>query len=224
MSIKQIFILPRRQVTSLAHVEETEGRLIVTQSNGPALRSLRNTFFALVSSAASLLVTYLLFSRRDGSLFDVWLTGPGAITPAGLIFFLSLPFLVMVFQSVNRFFGKETFIFDRNEGVFIRNGFMVGPLQEIRAVTAQVTGGMEGQYPVFRLILELPRCQMVTIVRTHDVPAAGEFHLSENGFGDPNKRFAMCTPWLNYDEQKLVPFLPSEIMALRQRLLEFIGE
>ena len=143
--------------------------------------------------------------------------------PPGSFLFLGIPLLVMFFRSVNRFFGKETFIFDRNEGIFIRNGFTVGPLRDIRAVTPQVTAS-SGQYAMFRLILELPRCETVTIVRTHDVPAAGEFHLSRNVFSDPNKRFAMFTPWLAYDEQNLVPFLPQEIIALREKILQYVGE
>lgn len=142
---------------------------------------------------------------------------------AGMVYLSIIVFVaVTLFQSVNRFFGKEAFIFDSNEGVFIRNGFTVGPLSDIRAVTAQVTAS-NGQNAIFRLILELPRCETVTIVRTHDIPAEGEFSLSRNGFGNPNKRFAMFTPWLNYKEQNLVPFLPSEIVALRQTILRYTG-
>ena len=141
----------------------------------------------------------------------------------GMALFFSLPLVVQLIISVNRFFGKETFIFDRNESVFIRNGFTVGPLSEIRRVTAQVTRG-SGQHPTFRLILELPRCQTVTIVRTHDIPDAGEFSLNGNVFSDPNKRFAGFEPWLDYEDQNLVLFLPPEIVELRRIIPSYIGK
>ena len=217
-----MLVRQREQKLVLAYVVENDGRLVVTQSNGAALRNFRNTFGSLAGSAISLLLWYLLFPQSVNSWLRGWLTGPYAVTPAGLLFFFSLPFLIMLAQSVNRLFGKETFVFDRNEGVFIRNGFKMGPLREIRAVTAQVTG--HGQYPIFRLILELPRCEMVTIVRTQDIPADGEFHLSGNVFSNPDKRFAMFMPWLDYDKQNLVPFLPPEIVELRRVIREFIGE
>jgi hypothetical protein len=220
---KRMAVRQREQNLVLAHVVENDGTLVVTQLSAPALRNLRNLFSSLLGSAFSLLLWYLLFPQAVNSWFRGWLTGPYAVTPAGLIFFLSLPFLIVLAQSVNRLFGREAFVFDRNEGVFIRNGYTVGPRRDIRAVRAQVTDG-GGQYPVFRLILEMPRCETVTLMSTHDIMASGGFHLSGNGFGDPNKRFAAFTPWLNYDEQNLVPFLPPEIVELRLRILEFIGE
>jgi len=216
---KQWFMPMWGQDLSLAHVTETEGRLVVTQSNGPALRNFRNTLTTILGSAVSAFVSYALFPEAVHSWFRAM---SASMSSVGLFVFFCFPFIVMALQSVNRLFGKESFIFDRNEGVFIRNSFTVGPLREVRAVTAQVTGA--GQYPIFRLILELPRCETVTIVRTHDLPADREFHLSGNVFSDPNKRFAMFTPWLDYDEQSLVPFLPPEIVALRQRIIGFIGE
>ena len=203
---------------ALAHVEEAEGRLIVTQSNGPVLRNLQNIARNLLGNAVPLLVWYILFPKSVISWCRVMLTDPGA---GMMILFIILFVLAALFESVNRFFGRETFIFNRNEGVFIRNGFTVGPLRQIRAVTAQVTAN--GQYPMFRLILELPRSETVTIVRTHDIPREGEFRLSGNIFSNLNKRFAAYTPWLNYDEQNLVPFLPPEIMALREKISQYVG-
>ena len=210
----------REQNLVLAHVVENDGTLVVTQLNAPALRNLRNLFSSLLGSAFSLFLWYLLFPQAVNSWFRGWLTGPYAVTPAGLVFFLSLPFLIALAQSVNRLFGKDRFVFDRNEGVFIRNGYTVGPLRDIRAVTAQVGNS---QYATFRLILELPRCQTVTIVRTHDIPAEGEFHLSGNIFSNSYQRFPTLEPWLDYEEQNLIPFLPPEIVELRRIILEFIG-
>ena len=221
MSIKQIFTPILGRDFPLAHVEESDGRLVIRQSNGPALRNFRNTFLTFGGSAVSFLVYYALFPK---AVHD-WFHGMSASgSPVGPLVFLCFPIVAMVFQSVNRLFGKETFVFDRNQGVFIRNGYTVGPLRNIRAVTAQITGGAQGQYPMFRLILELPRCETVTIVRTHDIPNEREFRLSGNGFSDPNKRFAMFTPWLDYDEQNLVPFLPQEIVELREKILQYVGE
>lgn len=199
---------------SLAHVVEKDGILVVTQSNEPALQNFWNTGIALLWGVPSIVLYYWFHLQVSGSV------GPAAIPLPVLIFFFGLPFLVMLFQSVNRLFGKEAFVFDRNKGVFNRNGFTVGPLREIRAVTAQVTGN--GQYPMFRLILELPRCKTVVIVRTHEIPAEGEFHLSGNFFSNPNKRFAVFEPWMDYDEQNLIPFLPPEIVELRKKILEYI--
>ncbi len=214
---------PRAQNLSLAQVVKEDGTLVVTQSSAPALRNLRNGSIGLLSGAPSLIFYYLFFVRADGSGGTDGSAGQ-ATDPVCLFLLFGITFVVLVtvLQSVNRLFGRETFVFDRNKGVFIRNGYTVGPLRDIRALTAQITGN--GQYPMFRLILELPRCETVTLVRTHDIPASGEFRLSGNGFGDPNKRFAAFTPWLNYDEQNLVPFLPPEIVELRLRILEFIGE
>lgn len=216
---------PQAQNLSLADVVEEDGTLVVTQSNAAALRNLRNGIIWLLGSIPGAVLFYWFFIRAGGSGGADGSEGQAA-DPVGLFLLFSITFavLVMAFQSINRFFGRETFIFDRNKGVFIRNGYTVGPLRNIRAVTAQVTSNRQNpQYPMFRLILELPRCETVTLVRTHDIPADGEFHLSGNGFSDPNKRFAAITPWLDYNEQNLVPFLPPEIVELRRIILEFIG-
>ena len=199
---------------------ESNGVLTITQSNGPALRNLQNISRSLLGSAVCLLFWYLLFPQIVNSWCRVMLTGSNA----GVVIIFSTLFLsIGLFHAVNRFFGKETFVFDTNEDVFIRNGVRGGPLSDIRAVTAQVTSN-DGQTPMFRLILELPRCETVTIVRTHEIASEGEFHLSGNGFSDPDQRFAICTPWLNYEEQRLVPFLPPEITDLRGKILEYVGD
>lgn len=210
----------RNNPLALAHVVEKDGVLTITQSNGPALRNLQNISRSLMGSAVCFLFWYLLFPQIVNPWCRVVLTGSnvGVITIFGILFVS-----FALFHAVNRFFGRETFVFDTSEDVFIRNGFRVGPLSDIRAVTAQVTSN-DGQTPMFRLILELPRCETVTIVRTHEVVAEGEFHLSGDGFSDPNKKFAVCTPWLNYEEQRLVPFLPQEITDLRRKILESVGE
>ncbi len=214
---------PQTQNLSLADVVEKDGTLIVTQSVGPALSNLRNGTFGLLASIPGAVLSYWFFIRAGGSGGADSLGGR-ATGPMGLFFLLGIPFafLVMVLQSANRLFGRETFVFDRNEGVFIRNGYTVGPLRDIRAVTAQVRGN--GQYPMFQLILELPRCEEVTLVRTHDIPANGEFRLGASFFTNPDKTFSICNPWLDYDEQNLVPFLPPEIVELRRKITEFIGE
>ena len=201
---------------ALAHVVEKDGVLTITQSIGPALRNLRNTLGAIVGTMISLFIYYSLFPEAVTAWFrNVPFPGP--------LLFMFLPFLVMLAQSVNRLFGRETFVFDRNADVFIRNGFTVGPLHEIRALTPQVSTS-DGRNVMFRLLLELPYGETVPIVRTHDIPAEGEFRLSGNGFGDPNTRFPAGSPWLNYEEQNLVPFLPQEITDLRRKILEYAGD
>lgn len=220
MTPRRQWLMPTsRPDLSLAQVTETEGRLVVSQSNGAALRNFWNTCAAFGGSAVSFLIYYSLFPE---AVHDWFRSMSPSGSPVGPIVFLCFPFVVMVFQSVNRLFGRETFVFDRNKGVFIRNGYTVGSLRQIRKVTAQVTGA--GQYPMFRLILELLRCETVTIIRTEDLPADGGFRLSGNVFSNPDKRFAMFMPWLDYDEQNLVPFLPPEIVELQQRIREFIAE
>ena len=116
------------------------------------MRNIKNTGITLIWSVASI-IFYFLYSKNASSFGGLVGTNESAspTAPPGLFLFLTLPLLIMLLQSANRFFGKETFIFDRNEEVFIRNGFIVGPLWDIPGVTAQVTGA--GQYPMFRLIL-----------------------------------------------------------------------
>lgn len=217
---KHWFMPTGGQDFSLALVTEADGCLVIRQSNGPALRNFRNAVVTLGGSAVSFLVYYCLFPEAVQSWFR---TMSASMSPAGLLIFFCLPFAVMVFQSVNRLFGKETFLFDKNQGVFIRNGFTVGPLHEIRAVTPQVSTS-NGRNVMFRLLVELPYCETVPIVRTHDIPADGEFRLNGRGFGDPNTRFPAGTLCLNYEEQNVVPFLPQEITDLRRKILEYVGE
>lgn len=196
---------PRAQDLLVAYVTEKDGVLVIAQSNGPALRDLRNTLIAGFGMVPVLLFGHFLLGL-----------------PVGALLFMSLPLLWLLARSVNRFFGKETFIFDKNKGVFIRNGTVVSALKDIRSIKAQVTRG-EGQNPTFRLVVELPG-QTVPLVTTNYVPAPGDFSLSGNGFGDPNKRFAICEPWLDYGEQSLIPFLPPEIVEFRRTVSAYFGE
>ena len=210
----------RNNPLALAHVVEKDGVLTITQSNGPALRDLQNIARSLLGSTVPLALWYILSPESVNSWCRVMLTvsGGGMVIIFGILFVSAA-----LFRAVNRFFGKETFIFDRNKGVFICNGSTVGPLYDILAATAQVST-RDGRNVMFRLLLELPYGEMVSIVRTHDIPAGGEFRLGRDGLGDPNTRFPAGSPWLNYEEQSMVPFLPQEITELRRKILEFIGE
>lgn len=207
---------------SLAQVVENDGTLVVTQSNDAALRDLRTVLLRTLSWVGTAVFSYLLFPQACKSWLSDWSVGPNTPPPAGMFFFLNLPMLWLLLRSINRLFGKEVFIFDGNTGVFVRNGYTVGPLREIRNVTAQVTRG-EGQNPMFRLVLELPRCQTVPIITTHYLRGNGDLSLSRNGFSDPNKKFAVFEPWLDCNEQDLIPFIPPEIVELRQKILSYLA-
>lgn len=136
--------------------------------------------------------------------------------------FFSLPFVYLLIRALNSLLGKETFVFDKNQDAFIRNGFHVGPLGDIRAVKPQVTHGSE-QTPRFRLVLEM-RCHLpFTLVITHYFAAPGNFQLSQNGFSDPNKKFVEFEPWMDCDKQSLIPFVPPEMADLQRKIASFVG-
>jgi len=208
---------------SLAQISEYDRKLVVAQSNESALRDLRNSLLQFFGTVASIFFCYLFFTRIGTLWGPVRPTGVATLPLVVPLIFLSIPSIWLVIRSINRFFGKEIFIFDTNGGVFIRNGFTVGSLEEIRKVTAQVTRGL-GQNPMFRHVLELPRCQTVVIATTHYVKGFGEFTLNENGFSDPSKRFAVFEDWTDYDQQNLVPFLPPEIIELQQKILSYLSK
>ena len=181
---KQKVELDQRQSEPLAQIVESADTLAVVQSDGPALRNLRNTFVIIFSNIAFILVLYLIFPQAVTFWISAWLPSSAVPAPMLILLLCTFPWIWMLIQSINRFFGRETFVFDKNKGSFIRNGFTVCSLREIQAVTAQVTNN-GGQYPIFRLILELPQCQIVTLVKTHDVAGIGEFHLSRSAYSGP---------------------------------------
>ena len=205
---------------ALAQVVEENGVLTVTQTNEAALRDLQTVVLGIALSAPLL---YLQMVTPGRSAVSVPSTHQDGFPYVFVFFFAGLALLWQLLRTVNQFWSRETFAFDKNEGIFIRNGRTVGPLSEIRHITAQVTLG-SNQNPKFRLVLELPRCQTVTIVETHHLYRSGDFRLSRNVFSDPNERFAVFTPWLDCDKQRLVPFVPPEIMELQQRLSKYVME
>ncbi len=209
----------------LAKITEENGVLTLRQSRDEALRDLQTALFAGVGIIPVMLVWYGLSLAGTFSS-----TAPGAGNPThqdagfavGVFVLLCLPFVFMLFRALNSLFGKETFVFDKNQDAFIRNGFNVGPLSDIRAVKPQVTHGSE-QNPRFRLVLEMRYHLPFTLVITHYFAAPGDFQLSQNGFGDPNKKFAEFEPWTDCDKQRLIPFVPPEIVDLQRKIADYIG-
>lgn len=209
----------------LATITEENGVLTLQQSRDEAQRDLQTALFAGFGIIPIMLIWYGLFLTESPSV-----SAQGAGHPAhqdfglpiGMFIFFSLPFVYLLLRALNSLFGKETFVFDKNQDAFIRNGFNIGPLGDIRAVKPQVTHGSE-QNPRFRLVLDMRYHLPFTLVITHYFAAAGDFQLSRNGFGDPNKKFAEFEPWADCDKQNLIPFVPPEITNLQQKIESFVG-
>ncbi len=197
----------------LAIVTEANGVLTIKQSQEPALRDLQT---ALLFGVGTVPVMFFFYDSLWPS------TAQNAAFPLGGFAVFCLPFLYMLFRALNSLFGKETFAFDKNQDAFIRNGFNVGPLSDIRAVKPQVTHGSE-QNPQFRLVLDMRYHLPFTLAITHYFAAPGDFQLSRNGFDDPNKKFAVFEPWTDCDKQDLIPFVPPEITDLQRKIESFVG-
>ena len=195
---------------ALAQVVEQNGVLTVKQTNGAPLRDLGTVLLQIPPAAAVLLLFYVECGTDKGLFVFMSLFGGGY-------------YVYQLFRTINQLWSRETFVFDRNADTFIRNGRIVCSLRDIRLIAAQVTRG-EAQNPKFRVLLELPRCQEVSIAETYSLYRRGDFSLSRNDFDDPNERFAVFTPWLDCDKQRLVPFVPPEIEELRRKISAFVAE
>lgn len=195
----------------LATVTEENGVLTIQQSRDAAWRDLQT---ALLFSVGTLpIMAFIYFSGQ---------LSPDMAFPPGAFVLFVLPFVYTLLRALNSLFGKETFVFDKNQDAFIRNSFNVGPLGDIRMVKPQVTHG-SGQNPRFRLVLEMRYHLPFTLAITHYFAAPGDFLLSRNGFDDPNTRFAYFEPWTDCDKQNLVPFVPPEITDLQRKIESFVG-
>lgn len=202
----------------LARVQKVEETLAIAQTNGAALRDLRVSLAFLLQW--TLIVLFLRFVFPH---FYPLFGGAAATAPFSLVqlLFLGLLPLWCVARSINRMFGRRTCVLDKNRDALIYNGFTVGPLQEIRAVKAQVKNGA-GKNPMFRLVLEMQHGLTLILVESYYFQAPGDFLLGRNPFGDPNKRFASFQNWLDCDRQDLVPFVLPEIADLRQQITNFL--
>lgn len=188
--------------------------LWIAQTNGAALRDLRVSLTLLFQWVLMVLFVEFIFPH-----FDRWFgTPPFSL---GQILFVSLGPLWLVVRSINRMFGKRTCLLDKNRDLLIYNGFTVGPLQEIRAVKAQVKNGA-GKNPMFRLVLELRRGLTLILIESYYLQVPGDFLLGRNPFGGPNTRFAVFQDWLDCDRQNLVPFVLPEVAELQLKIKSFL--
>lgn len=218
-------IRPLNQPLTLVEITETPETLTLTQTRVSALRDLRNllirtwsvpfALFAVAFAHAEFFSPFWNHGEKTSS--EGWYD---PFYPWTISLFVVLIGRLLL-PAICGLFGRATFVFDKGQGVLLRNGRQVGPLQEIHAIKPQVSKGAE-RNPVFRLVLELPQRRKVVVAETHHIPERGEFQVSRNPMG-PNSAFTYLHCWLNYDRQRFVPFLDPEIAEIERRITQFLG-
>ena len=208
----------------LVEIVETPTTLTVTQTKAAALRDLRNLLPQVWSfPIAVLFVCVFQFSpfwkHGEKQSPGEWYRDPFYLWGITLVILNMGRSLLPPIRSL---LGRATFVFDKSRNVLLRNGRQVGPLDEIRAIKAQITKGLQYN-PVFRLVLELPQCWKVVIAVTHFIPGLGDFRVSRYGTSR-SVSFVYLNNWLDYDRQDYVPFLDPEIAEIERRITRFLAE
>lgn len=210
---------------ALVEIVETPTTLTLTRTRVAALRDFRNLLPTVWSLPLMVLTGWYLYSfdslygnHGEKQSPGEWYRNPLYLWAIALISFNIGRSLLPPIRSL---FGRATFVFDKSRNVLLRNGRQVGPLDEIRAIKAQITKGLQYN-PVFRLVLELPQHRKAVVAMTHFVPRRGDFRVSRYGTRR-SVSFVYLHHWLDYDKQDYVPFLDPEIAEVERRITLFLA-